>query len=171
MEVLLVLTRARSCQYMEKKAEPKNGADEDSVKIRARAQLIQGFQISLYDSYSHRVVVDLPPELGTGLGPTSLELCVMSHAGCYATICIYTANKMRIPLKELTVSVEAVETDEAGTITEENFEIDIKADAPADRIQRLHELTVKNCPVGILLKKASVKINYKIKAQKVKENE
>ena len=148
---------------MEKKAEPKNGADEDSVKIRARAQLIQGFQISLYDSYSHRVVVDLPPELGTGLGPTSLELCVMSHAGCYATICIY--------LKELTVSVEAVETDEAGTITEENFEIDIKADAPADRIQRLHELTVKNCPVGILLKKASVKINYKIKAQKVKENE
>jgi putative redox protein len=171
MEVSLVFFKKKSCQYMEKKVEPKNGADEDSTKIRARAQLIQGFQIALYDSYSHRVVVDLPPELGTGLGPTSLELCVMSHAGCYATICIYTAKKMRIPLKELTVSVEAVETDEAGTITEENFEIDIKADAPADRIQRLHELTVKNCPVGILLKKASVKINYNIKAQKVKEND
>ena len=120
------------------------------VKINARAQLIQGFQIALYDRYSHRVVVDLPPDLGTGLGPTSLELCVMSHAGCYATICVYTAKKMRIPLKGLTVKVEAVETDDAGTITEEIFDVHIKADAPADRIQRLHELTVKNCPVDIL---------------------
>jgi len=150
---------------MENKSEPKIGDDENL--INARAQLIKGFQIALYDGASHRVVVDLPPDLGTGLGPTSLELCVMSHAGCYATICVYTAKKMRIPLKGLTVKVEAVETDEAGTITKENFEIEIKADAPADRIQRLHELTVKNCPVGLLLNKASVKINYNVK--KVKE--
>ncbi len=136
------------------------------VKINARAQLIQGFQIALYDGYSHRVVVDLPPDLGTGLGPTSLELCVMSHAGCYATICVYAAKKMRIPLKGLTVKVEAIETDEAGTITEENFDIYIDADAPADRIQRLHELTVKNCPVGMLLQKASVKIKYNVKNAK-----
>jgi putative redox protein len=151
---------------MEKKSEPKNGEDENSEKINARAELIKGFQIALYDGASHRVLVDLPPDLGTGLGPTSLELCVMSHAGCYATICVYTAKKMRIPLKGLTVKVEAVETDEAGTITEEDFDIEIKADAPADRIQRLHELTVKNCPVGVLLKKASVKINYNVKTSK-----
>jgi putative redox protein len=151
---------------MENKPEPKNGEDENSEKINARAQLIQGFQIALYDGASHRVLVDLPPDLGTGLGPTSLELCVMSHAGCYATICVYTAKKMRIPLKGLTVKVEAVETDEAGTITEEDFDIEIKADAPADRIQRLHELTVKNCPVGVLLKKASVKIKYNLKTSK-----
>jgi uncharacterized OsmC-like protein len=136
------------------------------VKINAKAQLIQGFQIALYDGYSHRVLVDLPPDLGTGLGPTALELCVMSHAGCYATICVYTAKKMRIQLKGLTVKVEAVETDEAGTITKENFDIEIKADAPADRIQRLHELTVKNCPVDILLRKASVKINYNVRTAK-----
>ena len=151
---------------MENKAESKNNEDENSEKINAKAQLIQGFQIALYDGYSHHVVVDLPPKLGTGLGPTALQLCVMSHAGCYATICVYTAKRMRIQLKGLTVRVEAVETDEAGTITEENFDIDIKADAPADRIQRLHELTVKNCPVGILLEKASVKINYNLKHQK-----
>ena len=151
---------------MENKSEPKKGEDENSEKINARAQLIQGFQIALYDRYSHRVVVDLPPELGTGLGTTALELCVMSHAGCYATICVYTARKMRIPLKELTVKVEAVETDEAGTITKENFDIHIKADVPTDRIQRLHELTVKNCPVDILLQKAGVKINYNVKTAK-----
>jgi putative redox protein len=151
---------------MEDKSAPKNGEDDNSVKINARAELIKGFQIALYDGAAHRVVVDLPPELGTGLGPTSLELCVMSHAGCYATICVYTAKKMRLPLKGLTVQVEAVETDEAGTITEENVDIHIKADAPADRIQRLHELTLKNCPVGLILEKASVKINYNLKTSK-----
>ena len=136
------------------------------MKISAGAKLVEGFQIVLDDGYSHSVVVDLPPDLGTGLGPTALQLCVMSHAGCYATICVYTAKRMRIPLKGLTVKVEAVETDEAGTITKENFDITIKADAPADRIQRLHELTVKNCPVGVLLEKASVKINYNVKIEK-----
>jgi uncharacterized OsmC-like protein len=151
---------------MENKSEPKTGEDETSEKINAKAQLIQGFQIALYDGASHRVVVDLPPELGTGLGPTALELCVMSHAGCYATICVYTARKMRIPLKGLTVKVEAVETDEAGTITEEAFDIEIKADAPVDRLQRLHELTVKNCPVDILLQKAGVKIKYNVKTSR-----
>jgi len=151
---------------MGNKSEPKNSGDENSEKINAKAQLIQGFQIALYDGASHRVVVDLPPELGTGLGPTALELCVMSHAGCYATICVYTARKMRIPLKELTVKVEAVETDEAGTITKENFDIHIKADVSTDRIQRLHELTVKNCPVDILLQKAGVKIKYNVKTAK-----
>ncbi len=90
----------------------------------------------------------------------------MSHAGCYATICVYTAKRMRIHLKDLTVKVEAVETDEAGTITEETFDISIKADAPADRIQRLHELTVKNCPVDILFKKAGIKTTYNVKTSK-----
>jgi len=131
--------------------------------MKAKAKLIEGFQIILDDGHSHSIVVDLPPELGTGLGPTSLEVCVMSHAGCYVTICALTAKKMRIPLKGLTVEVEAVKTDEAGTITEETFNIEIKADAPADRIKRLHELTVKNCPVDILLQKAGVKIEYNVK--------
>ena len=136
------------------------------VKMNAKAKLVKGFQIVLDDGHSHAVVVDLPPELGTGLGPTSLEVCVMSHAGCYVTICALTAKKMRIPLKDVTVNVEAVKTDEAGTITEETFDIEIKADAPEDRIQRLHEVTVKNCPVDILLQKAGVKIEYNVKTAK-----
>jgi len=133
------------------------------VKMNAKAKLVEGFQIVLDDGHSHSILVDLPPELGTGLGPTSLEVCVMSHAGCYVTICALTAKKMRLPLKGLTVEVEAVKTDEVGTITEETFDIEIKADAPANRIRRLHELTVKNCPVDILLQKAGVKIKYNVK--------
>jgi uncharacterized OsmC-like protein len=92
-------------------------------KLHAKAQLIQGFQITLDNGRSHCVLVDQPAEMGTDLGPTSLELCVMSHAGCYVTICALTARKMRLPLKGCDVKVEAVKTDEAGTITEETFDI------------------------------------------------
>ncbi len=107
--------------------------------------MIQGFQIALDNGRSHSVIVDQPANTGTDLGATPLELCVMSHAGCYATILVLTAKKMRIDLKGLTVKVAAVKTDEAGTITEEAFDIAIKADVPQDRIQRLHEVTLKNC--------------------------
>ncbi len=77
-------------------------------KLHAKAKLIQGFQIALDNGRSHRVMVDQPAgEMGTDLGPTSLELCIMSHAGCYATICVLAAKKMRIHLKSLEVKVEA----------------------------------------------------------------
>ena len=137
-----------------------------TTKIYANAKLIEGFQIALDDNEAHSYIVDLAPDLGTGLGATSLELCVMSHAGCYATICALTAKKMRLVLKGLKVKVEAIKTEEAGTITEETFDIHIKTDAPPDRIERLHKLTLENCPVGILFEKAGVKINYKFNVTK-----
>jgi len=137
-----------------------------TAKLHATAQLIQDFRIALDNGRSHSLIVDQPAEMRTGLGATPLELCVMSHAGCYATILALVAQRMRIALKGLTVKVAAVKTDEAGTITEEAFDIEIKADAPQDRIQRLHEVTLKHCPVGILFEKASVKISYNIKISK-----
>ncbi len=135
-------------------------------KLHGRARLIQGFQISLDNGRSHCVMADLPTDIDEGLGPTPLELCVMSHAGCYAVICALTAKKMRLPLKGLDVKVEAVETDEAGTITEEKFDILIKLDAPEDRVQRLHELTLENCPVGKIFEKAGVKLSYDVRTAK-----
>ena len=137
-----------------------------TTKIYANAKLIEGFQIALDDNEAHSYNVDLAPDLGTGLGPTSLELCVMSHVGCYATICVLTARKMRLELKVLKVKVEAVKSDETGTIAEETFDIQIKTDAPQDRIEKLHKLTLENCPVGILFEKAGVKINYKVNVTK-----
>jgi len=122
--------------------------------------------MSLDNGRSHSIIADQPADTGTDLGPTPLELCVMSHAGCYVTTCAWVAKRMRILLKGLTVKVEAVETEEAGTITEETFNITIKANVPSDRIQRLHEVTLKNCSVGIIFEKAGVKLFYNIKASK-----
>ena len=135
-------------------------------KIYANAKLIEGFQILLDDNESHSYVVDLAPDLGTGLGSSSLELCVMSHAGCYATIFLLTAKKMRLVITGLKVKLEAKKSDETGTISEETFDISIKTDAPQGRIERVHKLTLETCPVGILFEKAGVEANYKVTTSK-----
>jgi putative redox protein len=135
-------------------------------KLHARAKIIQNFEIALDNGRSHSSIADQPTPTSPGLGPTPLELCVMSHAGCYATIAALTAQKMRLDLKGCDVKVEAVKSEEAGTITEEPFDIVFTLDAPEDRVQRLHELTLKNCPVGVLFEKAGVKITHNLETQK-----
>ena len=135
-------------------------------KLNARARIIHDYEIALDNGRPHAVIVDQPTETFPGLGPTPLELCVMRHAGCYATIAALTAKKMRLQLQGCDVRVEAVKDPSVGTITEEVFDILFKLDAPEEKIQRLHEVTLKNCPVGILFEKAGVKIAYKLRTQK-----
>lgn len=134
-------------------------------KLHANAKMIKDLMITVDDGRAHSVCLDLPPELGTDMGPTALELGVMSYAGCLATIFILTAKKMRIPLKDLEVKMEAVKSEEEGTITEASFEILVKADAPEDRIQRILKLTLENCPVGKLFEKAGVKASYSVRIE------
>jgi uncharacterized OsmC-like protein len=104
--------------------------------------------------------------MGSDLGPSALELALMSLAGCYVTIFKITADKMRLKLRDMEVDVEAVKSEDLGTITETKFDIKINSDAPRDRIERMHELTLKNCPVGKIFDKAGVKSTYNIKTTK-----
>jgi putative redox protein len=136
------------------------------AKYHVRARTIQGYELILDNGKSHCTVCDQPTETSTGLGPTPFELCLMSHAGCYATICVLTAEKMRLALKGCDVQIDAVKNPETGTVSEETFDITLKLDAPEDRVQRLHEVTLKTCPVGILFEKADVKITYNLKTVK-----
>jgi uncharacterized OsmC-like protein len=140
--------------------------EERLTKLHSTAKLVENLRIAVDDGRAHSVCLDLPPELGTDRGPTALELGVMSYAGCIATIFALMAKKMRVPLKDLQVKMEAVKPDDAGTITEASFDIIVKADAPEDRIQRIFELTMENCPVGKLFEKAGVKTSYNIIALK-----
>ncbi|MBX5328396.1 MAG: OsmC family protein [Candidatus Bathyarchaeota archaeon] len=133
------------------------------TKLFANAKLVKDYRIDVDDGRNHAVCLDLPRDTGTDMGPSALELCVMSHAGCYATIFVLTAKKMRISLKDLEVKVEAVKSEEVGTITEAKFEITAKG-VPKNRMQRMHEVTLQNCPVGKLFEKAGVKLSYKVKA-------
>jgi len=135
------------------------------VKLYAKAKLVKDLRIDVDDGRAHALCLDLPHDDGTDMGPSALELALMSYVGCYATIFVLTAKKMRFSLKDLEVEVEAVKSEEAGTITEVKFEIMVKADVPKDRIQRIHKLTLQGCTVGKIFEKAGVKTNYNIRTQ------
>ena len=137
------------------------------TKLHGNAKLVKGFRIDVDDDRSHAVCLDLQPDDdGTDMGPSALELALMSLAGCYATIFVLTARKMRITLKDLEVKAQGIKTEEAGTITEVSFDILVKTDAREDRVQRIHELTAKSCPVGIIFDRAGTKTTYKIRTEK-----
>lgn len=135
-------------------------------KLYANAKLVKDFRITVDNGRTHSVCLDLPPELGTDMGPTALELGVMSYAGCFATIFALVAKKMRVRLKDLEVRTEAVKSEEEGTITEASFTIFVSADVSEDQIQKIFKLTLENCPVGKLFEKAGVKTSYSVKAVK-----
>ena len=131
--------------------------------IISKAKLIRDLRVAVDNGRAHSVCLDLPPELGTDMGPTALELGVMSFAGCFATIFSLTAKKMRIQLKDLEVELRALKSEETGTVASAKFNITVKSDARKDRIERIFELTRENCPVGKLFEQAGVKISYSLK--------
>jgi len=134
--------------------------------IISKAKLIRDLRVAVDNGRAHSVCLDLPPELGTDMGPTALELGVMSFAGCFATIFSLTAKKMRIQLKDLEVELRALKSEATGTVASAKFNITVKSDAKKDRIQRIFELTRENCPVGKLFEQAGVKISYNLKHAK-----
>lgn len=135
-------------------------------RLKSTAKLVKDFRIAVDNGRAHSVCLDLPPELGSDMGPTALELGVMSYAGCFATIFALMAKKMRVSLKDLEVKLEALKTEEAGTVTEANFNILVKTDASEETIKRIFKLTVENCPVGKLFEKAGVKVSYNMNIEK-----
>lgn len=135
-------------------------------KLYANAKMVKDLRIAVDDGRAHSVCLDLPPELGTDMGPTALELGVMSYAGCLATIFTLTAKKMRVLLKDLEVKMEAVKSEDEGTIIEANFNVLVKTDVSEERVQRIFKLTLENCPVGKLFEKAGVKTSYNMRIER-----
>ncbi len=131
-------------------------------KLHAIAKLVKDLRIDVDNGRNHAICLDQPKPDGTDMGPTALELAVMGYAGCYASIAALTARKMRIILLDLEVKTEAVKSPEVNTIVSVQTEITIKSSAPRDRLQRLHELTLKDCPVGLLFERAGVKPEFKL---------
>jgi len=143
-----------------------DSGSESLAKLHATAKLVRRFRIDVDDGRKHAICLDLPPDDGTDMGPSALELALMSYVGCYATIFCLTAKKMRISLRDLHVDSEAVKSEEVGTITQVRVDILVLADVPQDRIKRAHDLTLKTCPVGILFERAGVKMEYRLKMER-----
>ena len=118
------------------------------------------------DGRAHSVCLDLPPEIGTDMGPTALELGVMSFSGCVATIFTLMAKKMRVSISDLNVKVRAEKPEGARTVTKADFEIIVKTSETEEKINRVWKKTRENCPVGILFEQAGVQVDYKLRIVK-----
>jgi putative redox protein len=122
------------------------------------------FQSVVDNGRNHSLVIDLPEAKGgINSGPTALEMCVMSFSGCVGTIFAMVAQKMRLTFEHMEVEVNAEQKNEAPTITDIHFIMNIKTNETKDKIEKCLEHTMNTCPVGVLFKQAGVKITNEIK--------
>jgi len=136
------------------------------VVINSRAKRVEDFRITVDDGRAHSVCLDLPQEMGTDMGPTALELGVMSFSGCVATIFTLMAKKMRVSISDLDVKIRAEKPEDARTVTKADFEIIVKTGESEEKINNVWKKTRENCPVGILFEQAGVQVDYKLKIVK-----
>lgn len=122
------------------------------------------FQSVVDNGRNHSLVIDLPESKGgTNIGPTALEMCVMSFSGCVGTIFATVAQKMRLTYEAMEVDVDAEQKDNAQTISDIHFILSIKTNEEKSKIERCLAHTMNTCPVGILFKQAGICITSEIK--------
>lgn len=122
--------------------------------MRSTAKWMGNSQVLLNDGRGHETICDLPS--AENIGPTALELSVMSYAGCIVTIFKIIAEKRHITFESLEVEVVADKPDGSKTIESIEFITKVKSDAEHKDLEKVLELTCLTCPVGVLFKQAGV---------------
>ena len=133
--------------------------------MKATSIWISKFRSVLDNGRKHSVVVDLPPENnGDDMGPTALELTLMSLAGCITTIFAVVAEKRKLKYEALRLDLEAEKGEK--TIEKCKGVLTVKTDAGERDVETVLKLTMDICPVGALFEKAGVKPEIEIKIEK-----
>ncbi len=131
--------------------------------MKSKSIWTREFQSVVDNGRNHSLVIDLPENKGgSNSGPTALEICVMSFSGCIGTIFAMVAQKMRLPFHRMEVLVDANKPDDAGTITDLHFILEIATSEPKEKVAKCLEHTMKTCPVGLLFQQAGVNITNEI---------
>ena len=131
-----------------------------------------GYKNFLDDGRGHSVVVDLPTDQGGGnAGPTALELCVMSLAGCITTIFKVVAEKRHFVYKAFKVELEAEKTEEALTVTGVKGKMEIVTDASEKEAETVLRLTTTTCPVSVIFKNAGIKFEWTLTVKRLRQGQ
>ncbi len=124
---------------------------------------IKNHQSAVNNGRSDAVIMDLPPEKGgDDYAATALEYAVMALAGCITTIFSVVAKNSQVDITDLEAVVEAEKPDDALTITEVRMNINVKSDAPEDKIKKILRITLRQCPVETLFRQANVIMDVKL---------
>lgn len=132
--------------------------------MKAVSIWISGFRSVVDNGRAHSVVVDLPRNQGgEDLGPTALELAVMSLAGCLGTIFAIVARKRNLSYEGLRVELEAEKGEK--TIEKVRGILKIRTAASKEEVETALKLTMEICPVGLIFERAGVKPEIRVELE------
>jgi putative redox protein len=118
-----------------------------------------GFRTRLDDGRAHTVTVDLPVEEdGTDAGTSSLELMVLSLAGCITTIFGLVAQRRKLKFVDLRVALRAERPKGAPTIERVVGTLEVRTEAAREEVETALGVTLRICPVGVLFERAHVPV-------------
>jgi putative redox protein len=130
--------------------------------MKAVATWNGGFETRLEDGRGHSVTVDLPTdEEGRDLGPSALELAVLSLAGCVTTIFALVARRRKLRFEAMRVELEAMRPRGARTIASVEGTFRLVTSAPESEVATALGLTLRTCPVGVLFDQAGIPIRVR----------
>ncbi|MEM2431660.1 MAG: OsmC family protein [Candidatus Bathyarchaeia archaeon] len=134
------------------------------AKIRAKARLIENFQVLSTNERAHAFIFDLPASYkGTDIGPTALEAALMSLAGCAATIYALVAKNSNVELERLEVVAEAEKPEDSPKLTSVKLRINVSGNVSDKILSALWRRTEENCPV-LYIFRDSIPIEIEFKA-------
>jgi uncharacterized OsmC-like protein len=131
--------------------------------MQITSQWIKNHQSIVDNGRKDAVIMDLPTEKGgDDFAATAMEFAVMGLVGCITIIFSVVAKNSKVKLERLTAVVDAEKPNDAPMITEANITLTVKADVPEKKIRKVHEITLKQCPVEALFRQANVKMDIKL---------
>jgi putative redox protein len=135
--------------------------------MKAKAIWLGKRRSALDDGRGHSTVVDLVAEKGgDNTGPSALELGVMALAGCVTTIFSGVAPRRRLPFTRMEVAIDAEQPEGAHTVARVNGIVDIWSDQSESDVKTAFDITLRECPLGILFENAGVRMEWTVNAHK-----
>ena len=122
-------------------------------KYKVTAKLIDNVRSVVDNSRTHSVVCDLTTaQGGSDMGPTAVELALMSLADCAVTIFADVCKKSKIEINRVEAVVEAEKPADSPTLTGVTIKVCACAKARKELLDSAWRRTEANCPVLSIFK-------------------
>ena len=116
--------------------------------IKATATLVEDFRSIADNSRSYSIVCDLPrPKGGSDIGPTALEVAIMSLADCAVTIFADCAKRSGEEITKMQVVAEANMPEDSTILSGVKLKVNVSGKARDSKMAAIWRRTEANCPV------------------------
>jgi len=130
--------------------------------MNIKCKLIENLRSIADNGRGHSVTLDLPKENGgDDLGPTALELAIMSLAGCIITIFALIAKNSKVPIEKLEVIANAEKEVKSPKLSFVKIKALVKSSASKEILKTIWRKTLQTCPVSAIFE-FEIKPQYEI---------